>query len=526
MPAFFIYLPLYRRSAGDHLFMRYAFISDIHANLTALQSVLNDISRLKVDKIICLGDTAGYGPQPAETLELIYQVAEVHLLGNHDAAICGKLNPVIFSDSARKAVLKHREMISSQALQWLETLHLTFKGPGFQCAHGDFSKPGAFNYIISEADTLPSWDATQEQLLFVGHTHLAAIHVIGASGLPHYLPPCDFILEKGKRYIINPGTVGYPRSGTFESTYCIYDSVEKSVVFYRLPFDYIAYNRSLAAAGFDEIPWATQRASALSLPEVRKRLSFTKPLADEDHVIESLKKIQSSQQQLIKKYRFLVTLVVLLSIAGGFYLIRRIIETRAAASVTLTVPEGQMQAINAYPLKAGGGNFLHKLPPALNSGDPLPGWRYIFENKEEQHASAGASIAGNQLLVAHSGHYKFVLESPLVNLAGTGLDAVRIRGRIRKLAGFEGHVFYQLHTYVQDKEGTLHRAKVDSFEVRGRSNEGADAAAISRKIKLIKEASHLRLRIEADFTGAVELRQPELVEEDSTISAAAEGNIP
>lgn len=506
--------------------MRYAFISDVHANLIALQSVLNDISRLKIDKIICLGDTTGYGPQPAETLELIYQVAEVHLLGNHDAAVCGKLNPVIFSDSARKAVLKHREMISAQALQWLETLHLTLKAPDFQCAHGDFSKPGAFNYIISEADTLPSWSATHEQLLFVGHTHLAAIHVIGASGLPHYLPPCDFILEKGKRYIINPGTVGYPRGGTFESTYCIYDSAEKSVVFRHLPFDYIAYNRSLAAAGFDEIPWINQRASVLSLPEVRKRLSFTKPLADEDHVIESLKKIQSSQKKLIKKYRVLITLVVLLSIVGALYLTRRITEARAAAAISLTVPEGQMQMINAYPIKANGVNFLHALPSALSSGDPLPGWRYVFENKNRQRVTAGAGIAGNQLIVTHSGQHKFVFESPLVNLAGTALNAVRIRGRIRKLAGFEGHVFYQLHTYVQDKEGALHRVKVDSFEVRGHSNEGADVAAISRKIKLIKEASHLRLRVEADFTGTVELRQPELVEEDTTIPAAAGGNIP
>lgn len=506
--------------------MRYAFISDVHANLIALQSVLNDISRLKVDKIICLGDTAGYGPQPAETLELIYQVAEVHLLGNHDAAVCGKLNPVIFSDSARKAVLKHREMISSQALEWLESLHLTLKAPDFQCAHGDFSKPGAFNYIISEADTLPSWDATHEQLLFVGHTHLAAIHVIGPSGAPHYLPPCDFVLEKGKRYIINPGTVGYPRGGKFESTYCIYDSEEKSVVFRHLPFDYIAYNRSLAAAGFDQIPWISQRAAKLSLPEVRERLSFTKPLADEDHVIESLKKIQSSQRQLIKKYRALIFLVVLLALAGGGYLTHRITEAQATAAITLTVPEGEMQTINAYPLNARGINFLHELPLAMKPGEPLPGWRYILENKEEQHVSAGASSSGNQLVVTHSERHKFALESPLVNLAGTALESVRIKGRIRKLAEFEGHVFYQLHTYVQDKQGVLHRVKVDSFEVRGHSNEGVDVAAISRKIKLIKESSHLQLRIEADFTGAVELRQPELLGHDNSIPASAEGNIP
>lgn len=172
--------------------MRYAFISDVHANLTALQSVLSDISRQKIDKIICLGDTMGYGPQPVETLELIYQVAEIHLLGNHDAAVCGKLNPIIFSSSAKKAVLKHREIISDQGLKWLGTMPLTFKTPEFRCTHGDFSKPGAYKYIISKEDALPSWAATDEQLLFAGHTHLAAIYVIGKSGAPHYLPPPRF----------------------------------------------------------------------------------------------------------------------------------------------------------------------------------------------------------------------------------------------------------------------------------------------------------------------------------------------
>ncbi len=508
--------------------MRYAFISDVHANLTALQSVLNDISRLKVDKIICLGDTMGYGPQPVETLELIYQVAEIHLLGNHDAAVCGKLNPVIFSPSARKAVLKHREMVGGQALKWLESMPLTLKAPDFQCAHGDFSKPGAFHYIISEADALPSWNSTHEQLLFVGHTHLAAIYVIGQSGLPHYLDPCDFILEKGKRYIINPGTVGYPRSGKFESTYCIYDSEEKSIVFRHLPFDYIAYNRSLTAAGFDEIPWICKQISTLSLPEVRARLSFTKPLDDEYHLIESLKKIQSTQRQIIRKYRFLIAIVLLLSVAGSTYLLHRLTQERQIASLALTVPQERMPSINAYPLHTASLNFLLEIPAAITSGEPLSGWRYILENRTEQQLSAGAHVSGNQLTVAHSQPRKFILESPPVNLSGTALEYVRIRGRIRKPAGFEGNVFYQLHSLAENRDGSLQRLKVDSFEVRGRSSEGADTAAISRKIKLTKETSHLRLRIEADFKGLLELQQPELLGHDNTIPATAndEGNIP
>ncbi|MDA3926985.1 MAG: metallophosphoesterase family protein [Kiritimatiellae bacterium] len=506
--------------------MRYAIISDVHANLTALQSVLNDISRQKIDKIICLGDTMGYGPQPVEALELIYQVAEVHLLGNHDAAVCGKLNPIIFSFSAKKAVLKHRKMISNQGLKWLESMTLTYKTPDFQCTHGDFSKPGAFKYIIEEQDAIPSWNANNEQLLFAGHTHMALIYVIGKSGIPHVLTPCNFIMEKGKRYIVNPGTVGYPRCGKFESTYCIYDTAEKSIVFRHLPFDYIGYNKSLKSAGLDEIPWVTRQASTLSLPDVRKRLSFTKPLKDEHHIIEDLQKLQHSQKQLIKKYRFLIIAILLITLVSTTYLIHRSVRTAKASIVTLMMPEGRMQSINAYSIKSTQSNFLKKIPSAIVTGTPIAGWRYIFENKNEQKIEPAPHISGNQLIITHSTPHKFILESPIINLAGTTINSIRMKGRIRKAEGFEGNVFYQLHSYFQTKDGSTKRAKVDSFEVRGRSNEGADVAAITRKIKLNKNTSHISLRIEADFKGSLELRQPEVFEQDNTIPANKEGNIP
>jgi len=506
--------------------MRYAFISDVHANLTALQSVLNDISRQKVDKIICLGDTMGYGPQPVETLELIYQVAEIHLLGNHDAAVCGKLNPIIFSESAKKAVIKHRTMVSKRALKWLESMPLTLKAPDFRCAHGDFSNPGAFKYIISKDDALPSFSATEEQLLFVGHSHLAAIYVIGKSGASHYLPPRDFIMESGKRYIINPGTVGYPRCGKFESTYCIYDSIEKSIVFRHLPFDYQAYNRSLKAAGFDEIPWVKKQLSDLSLPDVRKRLSFTKPLEGEHHLINTLKKIQSTQSKSIKKYRVMICIISLLSLFGGGYLLQHAKKAQALSSLSLIVPEESMPLIELNRSAARFRNFTAAFPASVTSGQPIHGWRYLLENRNTQQIAAAKHLSGNQIVVTHRDSSKFIIESPVVNLSEGELNYVRIKGRIRKGVGFEGCVVYQLISYIQSDDGTLKRSKIDSFEVRGRSNEGPDVSAITRKIKLNKNTTHIRLKIEADFKGILELRQPQLFGHDDTIHTNAEGNIP
>ncbi len=508
--------------------MRYAIISDIHANLTALQGVLSDISKLNIDKIICLGDTLGYGPQPAETLEMVYQVAECHLLGNHDAAVCGKLNPIIFSESAKKAVIKHRGMISETALSWLKSMPLTLKTPSFRCTHGDFTKPGAYRYIIAEEDALPSFEATEEQLLFAGHSHLAGIYVIGASNVPHFLAPRDFILEDHKRYIINPGTVGYPRSGKFESTYCIFDSEERSIIFRHLPFDHIAFNNALRAAGFNEIPWIQAKTADLNLPDVRKHLSFKKPLADEYHIVETLKKIQLTHMEQIKKYRFLIIAIITLSLATGIFLVSHIFKPRSVASVLLRIPAENMDVIKIVRQNQLYNNFLYQLPGSAFTGEAIEGWRYTIADQKNQQISITQHSTGNSLRVTHTQPCQFAIESPLVLISDTDLKSLRMKGRIRKLDGFSGNVFYQLQHYMKTSGGALEKYKQDTFEVRGRSNEGADTAAITRKIALNRDTTHVRLSIEADFSGTLELRQPELYGHDDSIPTTknSEGNIP
>jgi predicted phosphodiesterase len=264
--------------------MRYAIVSDIHANLAAWQTVLTDIADMRADKIICLGDVLGYGPKPVEVLESVHSVVHVTLMGNHDAAVCGKLNPDTFSPRAKAAVFRHREQLSEAAMAWLATLPLESAAPSFRCAHGDFSDPGDFRYIIGDDDALPSWKATREQLLFVGHSHLPGIYVIGASGKAHFVEPCDFELEEGKRYIINPGSVGYPRVGDCRSSYCVYDDSTKAILFRQLPFDSEGYLKALHEAGLGEDEWLQKQEDLHNLPRLRERLSFSKPAPATAHV--------------------------------------------------------------------------------------------------------------------------------------------------------------------------------------------------------------------------------------------------
>ena len=254
--------------------MRYAIISDVHANEAALRATLTDAADEKVEKIICLGDVLGYGPEPVAALELVYRRAHVCLAGNHDDAVCGRFPVEDFTEFAAAAVARHRAAITHEAKDWLAHLPYTCAFEGFACAHGDFSEPQNFNYILEAEDAVASWEARTEQLLFVGHSHRPGIFVLGASGTPHHIDAADFTLEDGKRYIVNPGSVGYPRSGDCRSSYCIYDDESRTVEFRSLPFDLDSYAAKMHGQGLNEAPWMLARAAERRRPAVRGTAHF------------------------------------------------------------------------------------------------------------------------------------------------------------------------------------------------------------------------------------------------------------
>ena len=218
--------------------MVYAIISDVHANAIALSAVLEDARRCGAKKLLCLGDVVGYGPEPESTVSTIRARATFTLAGNHDDAVAGRLDSSDFIDLAADAVARHREALSEENLAWLKSLPYTYNGKSFLCAHGDFTSPRTFEYVSDEQEAAANFAATKAQLMFVGHSHVPGIFLTGASGKVYSLPPTDFTLEDGKRYIVNPGSVGYPRTNgnVCESTYVLYDDAEKTVSFRRLPF--------------------------------------------------------------------------------------------------------------------------------------------------------------------------------------------------------------------------------------------------------------------------------------------------
>jgi len=230
--------------------MKLAVISDIHANDVALRAALHDAVQCGVDVCASLGDIVGYGPSPVKSVHLAHDSFTVSVLGNHDAAVCGLRGISDFSDYAAEAVRVQRRQLGVVERTYLKLLPLVWNEGDVAMTHGDFTAPGEFRYIDDERAAAANFAARPERIMFVGHTHQPCVWMLDEMGLVTMLPAADFKLLPNRRYIINPGTVGYPRGGVYVcSTYVIYDDEASAVYFRKVPFDMNAYSSALRTVG-------------------------------------------------------------------------------------------------------------------------------------------------------------------------------------------------------------------------------------------------------------------------------------
>lgn len=203
--------------------MRYALISDIHANLEALRVVLDKIDTLAVDEIVCLGDVVGYNATPNECIEIVWKRGIVTICGNHDAVACGLEEPWGFNPIALAAALWTRETLSEHNLRWLQSLPDSKLFDDFLAVHG---APGNRNtYLFGWEDIFPHLSYLEEQdcsLCFFGHTHCPGI--FSTDGVYTVDSNSKFLLGKGKSFFINPGSVGQPRDSDPRAAFGLLDT--------------------------------------------------------------------------------------------------------------------------------------------------------------------------------------------------------------------------------------------------------------------------------------------------------------
>ncbi len=233
--------------------MRVAFFSDIHGNLPALEAALADARAHHATHLICLGDIVGYGPQPVETLAQVRAIADAVVLGNHDAVACGMLNPALFNPFARETTERASLALSDEDKAWLRGLPMIVEDKAFACAHGTLDAPDSFCYLESRKDAARSLDALPHvPLLVVGHTHIPCLFLQdGETGEIRKLPPEDIGLPPGARAVINPGSIGFPRSNTLAAHYAIYDTVTRHLLFRAVPYDLTPYRLAVVRGGYN-----------------------------------------------------------------------------------------------------------------------------------------------------------------------------------------------------------------------------------------------------------------------------------
>ena len=239
--------------------MKYAIMSDIHSNPVAMERALEDARAHGVDQVVCLGDVVGYGPDPVRAVELVHSSCDVVLMGNHDAGAAGLLDVDGYLDSAAEGILRDREQLSDADRAWLKSLPYVHSEKCFDCAHGSFADAERFCYTHDPFEARMSLRISDARFQFVGHTHAVAVWNWDLCLLGTFPSPVEndgFVAKPGHRYVVNVGSVGYPRvEGS--SVYCLFDSDEGRVEFRRLPFDANAYARSLLKQGVELPYWLT-----------------------------------------------------------------------------------------------------------------------------------------------------------------------------------------------------------------------------------------------------------------------------
>lgn len=236
--------------------MRYAIFSDIHGNLPAWQEVLTDIRALEADILICLGDVVGYGPRPQEVLDEIRSVTDYFVLGNHDAAAAGLIDPSLFNDHAHAVVLWTRENLTTESLEFLRNQPLQLASGELLFVHAEIPEPARFGYVEEVADAEANFAACDHFVTFIGHTHHPMIFEKLPSGMVQQLPDADQGLDPQCRYIVNVGSAGEPRNpDDIRARYVIYDSETRNVYFRRIDFDTHAYHSDLASTTLTHTPF-------------------------------------------------------------------------------------------------------------------------------------------------------------------------------------------------------------------------------------------------------------------------------
>jgi diadenosine tetraphosphatase ApaH/serine/threonine PP2A family protein phosphatase len=227
--------------------VRYAVLSDIHGNLEALRSVLDDADQ-RADAVLCLGDVVGYGADPIACVEVLGERATRLVAGNHEHGVAGLLALDWFNRYARAAVVWTRQQLSTAHRDYLAAQPLTAEVEDATLVHASPARPDEWEYLVTADDGYEAFGAFTTRLCFVGHSHSPAVWSLGSSGPDHEAGIFDVKLAPGRRYIVNVGSVGQPRDRDPRAAYALWDVDARRVSIRRVAYDIATARQKILAA--------------------------------------------------------------------------------------------------------------------------------------------------------------------------------------------------------------------------------------------------------------------------------------
>jgi predicted phosphodiesterase len=219
--------------------MRFAFISDIHANLESLEAAFKDIEWQDVDEIICLGDIVGYGANPNECADLVRQKCTYILLGNHDAAAVNLLATHHFNSHAKIAIEWTAANLNNDVRSFLLSLPLVLTRETLTLVHSTPYEPNMWYYITSLEEAAFNFQYFDTQVCLVGHTHIPIIIVLDGKKevYVHQASQINLHGMDESRVLINVGSVGQPRDRNPDSCYAVLDTTLGDFFYRRVPYN-------------------------------------------------------------------------------------------------------------------------------------------------------------------------------------------------------------------------------------------------------------------------------------------------